>query len=253
MARNFSSDIITLGDVSNAKFDKDVVWTVGIFALGETLGDADVWPHPIAKWGNGGDDEQFALTIRGTDQRVLVDMAGAARITSAFTALVNTWYLYIVTCDGASGLTLYVLGLDGTFHVNGATGTAVDATDQTHSVNIGRRFAAGSEPWDGDIAEVAYFDGTEFSTNDALAYLQNPARVALQYGTEFYLPIDGESSPEPDYSGNGIHGTVFGTVYANHPPVIPGFGLDVGWVEPAAAAAGGFFSRRYYDQYLGVG
>lgn len=128
--------------------------------------------------------------------------------------------------------------------VTAPTGTRT--SDAGNDVNIGSNSAL-SRSFDGMIAEFAIWDieltDVEcFALNDGIS--PNRIRPSAMVG---YWPLYGNSSPEPDLSGNGNNGTVTGTTKADHTPVQPysaknwGRILDsVGGSPPASSTRRGF-------------
>lgn len=241
MARNFDStnpDLITLGDLAGAKFDKDDTWSVlGFFRIENSAGDDRAI---VSKWGVT-EVRQFLMATAGGTAPVplALDMAAANRVTGGNNVELNTWYLGAAICNGigSGGLRMILLGMDGTV-LDNATGDAVDPTTQTAVIEIGVKGATG-DPMEGDIAHVAYFNIT-FSLQDVKDYLRAPARTVARHAGNavFYLPLIGVS-PEPDFSPNTNTGTVTGTTVGEGPPIGPlfGYGTDRGFT--VAAPVGG--------------
>ena len=150
----------------------------------------------------------------------------------------NTWYLAVVSNDGAggaSGLKVQNIHMDGTYDANGTHQHDGDDADLTQPIRIGSR--NGNDPMDGDIAYAAYFN-TQLTDAETLAYLRNPYQVVFSKGSagvEFFTPIYGDASPEPEL----VHGrdfTVNGSqAKGTNPPLGP-FASAYGPFTAAGAA-----------------
>jgi hypothetical protein len=137
--------------------------------------------------------------------------------TGSHTLVIGTWYHLAFVYDSTVGLIGYVNGAqDGTVAANGViiTGQAVEADIGRDSVNAGR-FVAGS------IADFSKYNVALTAAQiGALAQGARPYSV-LEPAMTAWLPLDGLSSPEPDFSGNQFNGVLTGTVFAPGPPIAP--------------------------------
>ena len=69
------------------------------------------------------------------------------------------------------------------------------------------------------ICEHAKWD-VALSINEMLAYVKGVTANRIRYpDLRVYIPLYGDSSPEPDFSSHARNGTVTGTTKANHAPV----------------------------------
>lgn len=262
MGRNFpgaTTDHIDLGDITAARFVDTAVWSFLCFFRIENLDDDRV----IVAKGDTGPTTQFFVRVDKptAPEEIEVSSAGSIVITGGSNVQLNTWYLIAVVNDGtsnATGLTLYLVGMDGTFLDDGVTGNPNTAVaDLTESILLGTR--TSNDPIDGDLAYAAYIQA-ELTKEDIVEYLYHPAHVVARHqssGVPFFLPL-GVSSPEVDWGGSDNSGTVNGTTtIGDNPPVVgPLFGFDIDWMSVAAGIdfssvgqlgqSGGMIGRVYY-------
>ena len=94
-------------------------------------------------------------------------------------------------------------------------------------------------PFLGQIAEVCVWN-VEL-TDAEVAYLANRVSALRIRPSNIiaYWPLYGDSSPEVDMSGKLINLTVTGATQADHPPIAPPFGYDVGWMGAYTVPSGG--------------
>ena len=239
-----AADYVDLGDVTAARFLETEQWTLlAFFRIENHSGDERTI---ISKWdGSTGNQIRFRTDRQGpspTNMEIYFD--NAIKITGGNNVVVDTWYLLCVTCDAVgdnnSGK-LYLVDMDGTFLDDGLGGSFAANEGLTAAIHIGAR-QANSDPMDGDIADVAYITNTTFTKDQISAYLRQPYRTAISFGTDliFYHRLGQDSTTEPDWSGNGNDGTVVGSgsVIGANPPVGPLMGFDVyNRYEVAAAVA----------------
>lgn len=258
MSRNFTgvnADNINLGDLANAKFDKNVAWTVAAFIRIEVLtGDERC---VISKFVADARD-QYIFTSDPTAPHGMKIHHSGTTFEGSFAISADTWYLVAGESDGGGttdDMGLIVIGMDSTVHENSRfTPNASDATNNVADIVIGGRDPGqGGDNMDGDIAHVIYVDA-ELTQGDLLQYLHRPALMAAawaaEHGVQFYLPIIG-GSPEPDWSGKLNNGTVNGTTVSDMPPVAWNYGFDFGWQGAFTAAVVNpaflFERRRFAD------
>lgn len=220
-------DFLSRADITTARFISAQTWTLcAFFRIEDSAGDQR---GIVSKWAAGGSTQQFFLrTAQGTAPQAIEcttddDAASPALIFG--TVDLNTWYLVVIRNDGTGGAGGFkgdLFNMDGT--VDGGTTTTHegDSSDLTTQIAIGHREATG-DAFDGDIAYVAYFN-TELTDAEVLAYLRNPYAVVFSKGStgvEFFLPMYGDASPEPEL----VHGRDFTSngsqVKGTNPPLGP--------------------------------
>jgi hypothetical protein len=248
MARNFpgtASNYISIGDTTSARFLSTEAWTVLAYVRHETLTANQC---PIGKWSTTNSLKQMFVRVRSNGSFQVFHNGTPARITSSNgLAQTDTWYLYAVSNDGSSNMDCRIVEADGTILFNGAGTTTGDASDLTEPVNIGAREAGATDPVDGDIAYVAYIRA-ELTQEQIVAIAMGGIRGILQYNTDtggtrdlqYFFPLIGNVSPEVDWSGEDVAGTITGTLgVGDNPPIGPIFGFAHGFqgnVEAVAAA-----------------
>lgn len=225
MAQLFNNDLLdylSRADITSARFEIDVTWSLCIFIRVENLvTDERVF---FSKWDDG-DANGRQVRLRTNTSGAIEVGTDANTATLAFgTVAINTWYLVVLSNDGgggATGLSGFQYSMDGTEVDSGSNQHDGTSPTQTFQLEIGRRPL--SDPFDGDIAYCAYFN-TELTAAERLAYLRNPYQIAFAKGStgcEFFLPMYGDDSPEPEL----VHGrnfTVNGTqVKGTNPPLGP--------------------------------
>ena len=122
----------------------------------------------------------------------------------------------------------------------GSKGTSAFAREAIPAIDrasIGR--SGDSTPslyMSGRVAEVGFWN-VALSDNEmaSLGAGISPSRVRTG-NLVGYWPCYGAASPEVDFSGGGNNMTVTGATQANHAPVAPPFGFDVGWQGAFVAA-----------------
>lgn len=234
MSRNFApTQDITLADITAARFEQANDWSVGAFARFENFSTDE--RTVIVKW--QGDARQFILRTT-TGGAVDVWTGGSNRITTTATLSLNTWYLLVVTNAGGGGandLKAYALALDGTFTVDGESGTHGGDSTLTAEIEIGVRDNTG-DPMDGDLGHAFYIQKT-LSKSEIRGIFANPGTGIMTHkdsGVPFWLPL-GLGSPEPDYSGNANNGTLNGATVSDMPPTGHWFRYPAIWESQAAA------------------
>jgi len=174
--------------------------------------------------------------------------AGTAVAGSSMVA--GQWHLVAGVFTATNDRTVY---LDKTSGVQNTTTVVPTGIDQ---MVVGARQSGGfNDLLDDAVGMLGVWD-VALTANEiaALAAKVHPSRVRPLALTSFYL---GDASGDLiDLSGNknNLVETNGPITVVNNPPVVPysqrfwGHGPLI-----EVAAGGGFFSRRYYDQYLGVG
>lgn len=244
MGRNFdgTTDKVSLGDISTARFLQASAWTVLVFFRVENTATDD--RAIISKWSSGSTGRQFIVrTDAGTaPQEIEVYTDGTIRITGGSNVELDTWYLVAVMNDGADGvgggLTMVLLGMDETVLDNTTGDHATDAASVTAVIDYGIQ-GSTSDPMDGDVALGAYIDA-ELTLQDCKDYLHNPAKVVSRFigsnSVQFFNPLTGEST-EHDWSDKTNEGTLTGTTVGDNPPIGSLYGSPAD--GPFTVAAGG--------------
>lgn len=157
--------------------------------------------------------------LRVTDQqrlRYLQDSGGTDAISdTAFTIPIRQWTHVGVIYDG-SRIRLFVNALRGS--TQAASGNLDNGVS---NLFIGSN--EGSDGfWNGAIAHVFINEG-EFVANEIRQIMFTPGNLNINFGFSntrkgMYLPLNGSSDPEPDYSGNSNNGIVTGALFAPGPP-----------------------------------
>lgn len=145
-----------------------------------------------------------------------------------------TWHCMAGTYDGST-LRLFTKDPGGDL-VEQATvsNSSTPRSPASPEMLIGNIHDGSNEDWDGRIANVFIIDGVALSIGElrTLATLGRTRRSVTAF-----LPLFGNASPEPDYSGNERNGTITGATQADHAPTSPPFGFDLGWMGAFVAAA----------------
>jgi len=139
-------------------------------------------------------------------------------------------WLLLVRRTSGNYTELYV---DGVSEASQATDPSTSATSKTIDWGFDNDAGANAS-FGGSLARGMGFTRT-LTVEEAKSYaFGRPPLGSVQ----FYHELIG-ASPEPDWSGNVRSGTLTGTAVADHAPVGPWFGLDLGWQGAFTAAAGG--------------
>lgn len=113
-------------------------------------------------------------------------------------------------------------------------GSGTNTTDAADSLGIGNRLPTANLPWNGQIAIVAYCN-VALSLAQCRDWQWRPRKIASAVLYSHY-GFNGTGT-QPDWSGNGNSGTVTSATVADHVPLGPAFGFDLGWQGEVAAAA----------------
>lgn len=242
MARLFDNNIsnrLERADVTSARFQQLSTWTVLAFFRIENTADDD--RVIVAKWTATDNQKQFLVRtdLGAAPEPIEVFVNSNRQIAAIGSIELNTYYLVSVSNDGtgnASGLVGTVYEMDGTQNGTASGTHDGDRSDLTGNIEIGAR---DSDPMDGDIAYVAYFN-TVLTATEERAYLRNPYQLAFSKGSsgcEFFVPCYGNVGPEPDL----VHGrnfTVVGSLAnGTNPPLGPFATSYLGFSAAAAAPA----------------
>lgn len=209
MARNFSgvvaADKIAFSSVYEFTGDQ----TVAIWFKRDGATHRDIlW----SRWVNTTTSRQlqiYFLTAGGNNNKIQVDVPFVAAIMTSVTAISDTnWHHCAVTRSGNN----WVLYIDG---VQDQTAT-VAATQETGApLWLGQDEGdITSQTMDGNLAEAAGWS-VVLDAAQIAGIAKGFSPRLYPTGLEFYAPLIGKASPEPDIVG-GTTGTVTGAVVADH-------------------------------------
>lgn len=146
--------------------------------------------------------------------------AGVATSTTFWS--VGTWHHALGVEASASDRRVY---LDG-----GGKGT--DTTNKTpvglDHISVGRLGSSSPDNhFDGKLAEVGLWN-VALTDDEAVSLASGVSPLRIRPGNlRGHWPIFGTGSPEPDFSPQANHLTLFGTSIADHPSVMPSFSLGM--------------------------
>lgn len=239
MAREF--DGVDNGLLVNAAVISGLPFTIAVWAFPDI---ATTYMEGVAIVDQSVDNNtQFRLSFRG-------DVAGdPVRVTSRKTIQVDA--------DTTTGFTtgewnhacgVFAATNDRRVFLNGGS-KGTNATENEPTIANMDRLVIGrledlspGQPFDGRIAEVVVWNVA--LTDAEVAIIARPGFPQHRYrpgNIIGYWPL-GMGSPEPDWSGQGNNLTVTGATIADHVPIAPPFGFDLGWQGAFAAAAPGGLS-----------
>lgn len=181
---------------------------------------------------------------RRSDQGTTGVIVGTVRATTNVNVVsTNTfdddaWHrVLLIRRSSGNYVELYV---DGTSEASSATDPGTDAgtpTDQYWGNND-----LEDEGLGGDVARAAFLSGVALTPQQADSFLYTGK---WPVGIDQWIEMSG-GSPESDWSGNSLNGTLTGTTIADHAPAQFPFGVDVMLpYEVAAVAAGQPMMRRW--------
>lgn len=227
MARTFGgvSDQIAFG--SEAALDDLSPHTA--MALVRTTGDVTDERMLLSKFTSGyvGTIHLGATGGGGNNNKIYTYVAGSTPwyAESAVNALVaNTWRVVVATWAGGVSVApkLWACTLGDAIAELSYTGTPTGgngrSSDASATLRIGARDALDATFFAGGLAECALWNRV-LSADELNALGKGFAPAFFPSGRVMYSPVDGRSSPELNYAGT-THGTVTGTTYLEHPPVI---------------------------------
>ena len=245
MARNFgTTDHLSFGDVTI--FDGLTALSCAFWVKLDT-NSADA--RFVGKGGATIATQSIIFTVDGTTLQCRIVISDGT----------NRWVADTPTNTLSTGVWTHLAfvwsgGNSGAIYKDGVSQTLTDVLTQTPASvnNTSKLFRIGADEdtngVDGDIGEVGLYDRA-LSANEVLTAMRlGPARVAS--GLIFYVPIFG-NSPEPDYGGSGLPGTVTGTTIANHPPIGFPFGFDIGYGEFEIAVGANAPTGVFYGSIVG--
>lgn len=238
MARNFAvTDHLNLGDITI--FDGLTAFTIAYWIrLDTTTADARF----VGKGGVNAATQSILTTVDGTTNQLRFLISdGTDRLlkdTPNNTLVTGVWAHCGFVWSGGTTMVIYKDGVAQSLTtILGGSPTSVNST--------ARLFRIGADEdtngLDGDVAEVAGWDRA-LSANEVKSIF-NRNVLSVSSGLILYSPVIGEA-PEPDYGGNALSATVTGTTIADHPPVAPPFGVDMGWQGAFTTVVSGVDIRR---------
>jgi hypothetical protein len=258
MSRNFSgsSQYITLGDLSSARFLQMSTWTFLCFFRYESSGDENCFISKYVDSPVTAKHAFFRTKKETAPVHIEIYILDSKVLTTTATYSTDTWYFFAITNDGTggtNGVSVYVYSMDGQVVTNENADHAGDPSDLTAALIIAAR-GPNRDHADGDLAYLAYFT-EEFTQAEVKGYFRNPYQVTAQKRSNcvFFLPLNG-SSPEVDLSGNGNTGTITGSPTLSAMPPVSAYIHKPGIYLTAAAAGGGampqaqdhYFRRRAF-------
>ena len=225
MARTFGgvSDQIAFG--SEAALDDLSPYTA--MALVRTTGDVTDERILLSKFTSGyvGTIHLGATGGGGNNNKIYTYVSGSTPwyAESAVNALVaNTWRVVVATWAVSVAPKLWACTLGDAIAELSYTGTPTGGngrgSDASATLRIGARDALDATFFAGGLAECALWNRV-LSADELNALGKGFAPAFFPSGRVMYSPVDGRSSPELNYAGT-THGTVTGTTYLEHPPVI---------------------------------
>lgn len=248
MSRNFnnnSADFIDLGDITGVDFARLTPWSfLAFFRVENTTGDNRTI---FAKWGSS-TQRIFKVETDTEAAPASLEFHMNTTVLSRTGNLVelDTWYLVAATNNGGGGagdLIFYLYEMDLTELLNSSQTHPGDPGATTAICEIGVDDGTGSptNPFDGDIAHVAYLDRA-LSSQEIKNFVGNPGRCVMAWRAAgdqvfFHHDLPGES-PEPDRSGSGNDGTVTGSPTVGDNPPVALFPASGGLSSFPIAAAG---------------
>lgn len=186
---------------------------------------------------------RFEVTNTATPGQIKVEFRrwptrGIWQIDTAISQ--NVWHHLCITYDYGDVTNNPIIYIDGVSvaitEVGTPSGTLLTETSQ---LSVGNRLA-GSRAWEGDIAEVCWFNIVLSASEVRTLYHFSPMRLS---GCVFYAPLYGVDNPEPNLVANGNTGAVTGsTVVSDHPPIAPPFGIADSFIPFVPSGTGGTVS-----------
>lgn len=176
-------------------------------------------------------DNRFRCQMGATVGAILVSVKGGGNlITYSASNIIPTqdkWYFVGITLEGDAGVDnkveFYVGDLTtqiSSFPTSGVQDNPVTTrTDNTVPLLVGNDNGLVST-WEGDIAFFAYWDDVVLTEDDYILqqyHLHSPIKPADNSVFSHY-GLQGTGN-QPDWSGNGNHGTVTGATQAAHVPL----------------------------------
>ncbi len=248
MARNFpasTASYINLGDIAGVDFARLTAWSwLSFFRVENTDGDDRCI---FSKFGSS-TDRVFKLQTDVEAAPASLEFFFNTTVESRTGNIIglDTWYLVAITNNGGGGagdMIYYVFEMDLTEVLNSSRTHPGDpgGTSTPMTIGVDNGEGSASDPFDGDIAHVAYMDRA-LTIQEVKSYARDPGRSVMQWRAAgdqvfFYHDLPGES-PEPDRSGSGNDGTLNGSTTIGDNPPVPVFPASGGLSSFPVAAAG---------------
>ncbi len=171
----------------------------------------------IAALGGGGNNNKVIVVVTGS--------ASAYAESVADTLAVDTWCVVVTDWSGSSGGSNYpriwacqVGGIIAEVaYVSQTAGSGI-SDDSAATLRIGARDPLDATFFSGGAVECALWNRV-LTDDETRALGRGFSPAFFPRGRVFYSPVDGRHSPEINMAGT-THGTVTGTTFLDHPPVI---------------------------------
>ncbi len=169
----------------------------------------------LAATGGGGSNNKIFVMVSASDS-IYAESAADVLVVDTWRVVISSWAggtavspkIYACTIGGALAEVSYTTQ-------DGGSGVVTDAAA---TLRIGTRDPLDATFFAGGLAECALWN--RVLTDDELRALgRGFAPSFFPRGRVFYNPIDGRHSPEINMAGT-THGTVTGTTFLDHPPVL---------------------------------
>lgn len=168
---------------------------------------------------------ELGIAAGGTPQFRVWGATGTALASAASPVTAGTWHHICGTSSSSTNRICYRNGTAGSTNTTSRV-PSMNTTDDRCTVGVRHISNAYSIPATGDIADVCLWNRALTATEVArLATGIRPVSL-VQLTAEWWLPLGGADSPEPDWSGgfraySFKNGTITGTVNpsATHPPI----------------------------------
>ena len=157
------------------------------------------------------------------DELTYVKLGNATLTTTTITTTTGAWQ-FIACAMTVSNNDFYHVTAAGTVTTEHNTNATTLSVGTTHHSLIGARSAGSSGGatnfFDGKIAEVAVWISQKLTQDQILAYMYGGPFAGVV--PNFYAPVWGVASPEPELCGNVVSATLTGTApQADHSPTGP--------------------------------
>lgn len=171
----------------------------------------------LAAAGGGGSNNKIFTLVSGSPQWYAESAVDAL--------VVNTWRVIAATWSGTVGVApkLYASTLGSSLAELSYTGTPAGGdfriNDSAATLRIATRDPLDATFFAGGLAEVALWNRV-LTSGELAALGMGFAPAFFPYGRVAYCPVDGRHSTELNLASTGTAGTVTGTTFLDHPPVI---------------------------------
>lgn len=230
MARDFTgntANYLQVGDVSEI----DITGTAITVSCWVQLDAVTLAQGLVTKF-NASGSRQYGLEISASPAKadfVVSDGTNSTVCAGATTLTAGPWY-HICGVQTSTDVFVYLNGAQDGTHATQRT-----LVNTTALLQFGKYQTAGF-PFDGRLAEIAIWNVSLSATEVAALAAGYPASGIQAANLRGYWQLKGESSPEPDTSGNSNNATINGTVNAANGPPIKVGGAGAGLVGTGADA-----------------